>query len=193
MRLKTFQRPPKPLKAFRFKDDGITPNHPFLSCVLLREAIDLRGSSRHDEVIMATFERNGWGGLWRSVLYPYPHYHAQIHEAVAIASGRTRVRIGGAHGAEIELKVGDVLVVPAGTCHQRLRATSDLVVIGAYPPNGQYDMCRLNMDDHAKAKAVIPHVPLPPTDPVHGTVGRLLKLWAAEARGAAGPKARDAA
>ena len=56
-------------------------------------------------------------------------------------------------------------------------AEPGLVVIGAYPPNGKYDLCRGSKAEHAKAVASIPKVPLPATDPVFGADGPLIALW----------------
>jgi uncharacterized protein YjlB len=53
------------------------------------------------------------------------------------------------------------------------------VVIGAYPPNGQYNLCRGSKAEHAQALAVIPNVPPPEADPVFGPDGPLLALWRA--------------
>jgi uncharacterized protein YjlB len=72
---------------------------------------------------------------------------------------------------------GDVAVLPAGTGHQRLSASSDLLVVGAYPPAGTYDLCRATTTEHERALATIPHVPLPSTDPLYGPDGPLLTLW----------------
>ena len=133
---------------------------------------------RSAEMLERTFERNGWGhGMWRNGIYPFPHYHSMIHEVLGIARGRARVRFGGARGEELEVAAGDVAVLPAGTGHQRLSATSDLLVIGAYPPSGRYDLCRGTAAEHTRARAAIPHVPLPETDPLFGAAGPLTRLW----------------
>ena len=68
-------------------------------------------------------------------------------------------------------------MLPAGTGHQCLSATPDLLVIGAYPPDGHYDLCRGSKAEHARALGTIPRVPLPQTDPVFGEDGPLTKLW----------------
>ena len=65
----------------------------------------------------------------------------------------------------------------SGTGHQRVWASPDLLVVGAYPPNGRYDLCRGSKAEHAKAVLAIPHVPLPETDPVFGKTGPLIELW----------------
>ena len=75
---------------------------------------------------------------------------------------------------------GDVVVLPAGTGHQCLWASPDLMVIGTYPKTGKYDLCRGSKGEHAKALETIPHVPLPDSDPVYGKQGPLLRLWHAE-------------
>jgi uncharacterized protein YjlB len=72
---------------------------------------------------------------------------------------------------------GDVVVLPAGTGHQCLNQSSDLVVIGAYPRGGTYNLCRATKSQHAKALSMIPDVPLPETDPAFGPEGPLLTLW----------------
>lgn len=181
-------------ETFLFADDGAIPNNPDLPFVVFRSAIDLKGSADPVALIESTFERNGWGGLWRNGIYPYVHYHARIHEALAIARGRAKVRFGGEAGAEIDLNVGDVVVLPAGTGHQCLSASTDLLVIGAYPPTGVFDVCRGSRAEHAKAVAAIPLVPLPESDPVCGKNGPLLTLWTACRRNAnAASDASDAA
>jgi uncharacterized protein YjlB len=160
-----------------FADDGRIPNNPTLPLVLYRGGINLIGSPDPEMLIEKTFAGNGWGNLWRNGIYPYAHYHSMIHEVMGIARGRARVRFGGERGAEIEIASGDVVVLPAGTGHQALSHTRDLVVIGAYPPSGKYNLCRGSKADHAKALATIAKVPLPATDPAFGPEGPLLALW----------------
>ena len=72
---------------------------------------------------------------------------------------------------------GDVVVLPAGTGHQCVSHSPDLMVIGAYPTSGRYDLCRGSKAEHDKAVTSIPQVPLPDTDPVFGKQGPLLRLW----------------
>jgi uncharacterized protein YjlB len=161
----------------KFADDGTIPNNPVLPLVMYRAGIDLAGSPDPEAIVEKTFATNGWGGMWRNGVYPYVHYHSMIHEAMGIARGRARVRFGGEHGREIDLAPGDVVVLPAGTGHQGLSHTPDLVVIGTYPPVGTYNLCRGSRSEHAAALDSIPHVPLPQTDPVFGAEGPLIALW----------------
>jgi uncharacterized protein YjlB len=171
--------PPKPTEpeSFLFADDGWVPNNARLPFLVYRGAIDLIGISDPEAAIEQILRRNNWGDLWRNGIYNYVHYHSMIHEGMALARGRARVRFGGSKGSEIELAQGDVAVLPAGTGHQCLWHSHDLVVIGAYPKTGHYDLCRGSKAEHAKALRSIPQVPVPDTDPVFGKEGPLLRLW----------------
>jgi uncharacterized protein YjlB len=164
-------------EAIMFADDGFVPNNPRLPFVIYRGAIDLIGLVNPEDAIERRFRDNGWGECWRNGIYPYIHYHSMIHEGMGIARGKARVRFGGNKGREIELAQGDVAVLPAGTGHQCLWASQDLMVIGAYPKTGRYDLCRGSRAEHTKALKTIPRVPLPDTDPVFGKDGPLLRLW----------------
>jgi uncharacterized protein YjlB len=169
-------QPPNP-KIYMFADDGSVPNNARLPFLIYRGAIDLTGTPDPEAVIEKTFQENGWGGLWRNGIYGYVHYHSMIHEGMGVARGRAWVRFGGNKGEEIEIATGDVAVLPAGTGHQCLWSSQDLMVIGAYPKTGRYDLCRGSKSEHKKALVSIPHVPLPDTDPVFGERGPLLRLW----------------
>ena len=165
--------------TFQFADDGSVPNNPALPMLVYRGAIDLSGSAVDPEALVEKlFAANGWGhNMWRNGIFPYLHYHSMIHEALAIARGRARVRFGGNAGKELDLGTGDVAVLPAGTGHQALWTSPDLSVIGAYPPEGTYNLCRGSKAEHAKALETIPQVPLPASDPLLNKEGPLLQLW----------------
>jgi uncharacterized protein YjlB len=173
--LNAIKRPAPTTHAFA--DDGRIPNNPALPLVLYRGGIDLTGSPDPEKLIEKTFAANGWGNIWRNGIYPYVHYHSMIHEAMSVARGRAKVRFGGEAGAEIDIAPGDVVILPAGTGHQCLWHSRDLMVIGAYPPSGKYNLCRGSKAEHAKALLTIPKVPPPATDPVFGPNGPLLALW----------------
>jgi uncharacterized protein YjlB len=172
----TAAKRPAPVTA-TFADDGMIPNNPTLPLVLHRGAIDLYGTPDPERLIEKTFAANGWGDMWRNGIFPSVHYHSMIHEALGVARGRAKVRFGGDNGREIEIAAGDVAILPAGTGHQCLSKSADLMVIGAYPPNGKYDLCRGSKAEHARALASIPQVPLPGADPVFGPQGPLVALW----------------
>ena len=166
-------------ETLQFADDGSVPNNGRLPLVLYRNAVDLSGTPNPEDVIERVFRTNGWGDMWRNGIYPYTHYHSMIHEVMGVARGRARVMFGGAQGREIDLSHGDIVVLPAGTGHQALWVSHDLVVIGAYPGSGRYDLCRGSKSEYARAIETIPRVPLPKTDPAYGQEGPLMSLWRA--------------
>jgi uncharacterized protein YjlB len=169
-------KPVEPL-AFMFHDDGAVPNNARLPTLYYRGCFDLAGASSPERVIETLFAKNGWGEMWRDGIFPYVHYHSQIHEGLGIARGSAKVRLGGEQGQVFDIAQGDVVLLPAGTGHQCLWASPDLVVIGAYPPDGRYDLCRGSKAEHAKALVTIPQVPAPKSDPVYGKNGPLTELW----------------
>jgi uncharacterized protein YjlB len=157
------------------KDDGVTPNNPTLSLVVYRGVLNLDGdpASRCE----AMFARNGWPDAWRNGIYAHHHYHSTAHEVLGIAAGSARVRLGGEKGQTVELRAGDVVVIPAGVAHKREAASSDLLVIGAYPQGQRPDICRAEIGSRDKAIPNIAAVPLPAADPVTGTAAPLLEYW----------------
>jgi uncharacterized protein YjlB len=164
-------------KTFMFADDGTIPNNPDVPVLLYPQVVDLARAADPAAVFEELFAANDWGESWRNGIYDYVHYHSAIHEALGIARGRARVRLGGEKGEEVDLEAGDVVVLPAGTGHQCLMQSEDFLVVGAYPPSGEYDLCRGSKADHEKALAAIPLCPPPNFDPVYGKSGPLTKHW----------------
>jgi uncharacterized protein YjlB len=164
----------KPLTIV-FADDGLVPNNP-MPLLIYKRAIDV-ANDHPEKTIEGLFGANGWGDMWRNGIYDYLHYHATVHEALGIARGHALVRFGGNNGGEIELVAGDVAILPAGTGHQRLSASHDFCVIGAYPPGPKMHVTRPTPENRAKALKTIPQVKLPDSDPVLGQDGPLLRLW----------------
>ena len=160
-----------------FRDDGVIPNNPKLPFIHYLGAVALAERGNPAAVFEELFERNGWGNSWRNGIYDYVHYHSGTHEVLGIARGHARVRFGGNSGKVVDLREGDVVILPAGTGHQSLDASKDLLVIGAYPPNGIYDECRGSRQEHERALESIPKVHLPAKDPVYGADGPLMDAW----------------
>jgi uncharacterized protein YjlB len=164
------------LQAYRFKDDGLIPNHPKWPLVIYKSAVRLPPSLDPAAVFEDLFESNGWGDSWRDGIYDYAHYHSRIHEVLGIARGRGRVQFGGPKGRTLALKAGDVAILPAGTGHQCLKASNDFLVVGAYPPTGTFDVCK-KPEDRKKALVTIPKVARPRTDPLYGIKGPVMRTW----------------
>jgi uncharacterized protein YjlB len=159
-----------------FKDDGLVPNNPDLPFVFYRSPLRLDQRFDPAAIFEATFESNGWGDCWRNGIYTFIHFHPRIHEVLGIARGKGRVQFGGSAGRVFAVKAGDVAILPAGTGHQLLSGSKDLLVVGAYPP-GTYDVFRARKDDHDRALTMIGDAPMPRRDPVYGNEGPLVQAW----------------
>jgi uncharacterized protein YjlB len=165
---------PPVIETHRFADDGIVPNSR-LPLILYRGA--LPDSADRAAACEAMFAENGWPDSWRNGIHPFHHYHSTAHEVLGIARGHARVRLGGESGQTVELRAGDVVVIPAGVAHKREAASSDLLVIGSYPKGQRPDMCRAERAGHDDALAQLDKVPLPAHDPVTGRESPLLDCW----------------
>jgi uncharacterized protein YjlB len=160
----------------KFKDDGVIPNNARWPLVLYRGAVALPDNLDPAAIMEDMFGENGWGDSWPNGIYDYVHYHSRIHEVLGIARGNGTVRFGGNNGRTLQLKAGDVAILPAGTGHQCLSASADFLVVGAYSPSGAYDVCTKS-EEHARALKTIPKVGRPRKDPVYGSKGPLLSAW----------------
>jgi len=162
------------VETYHFADDGTVPNN-MLPLVVYRGALadggDRAGACER------MFAANGWPDAWRNGIYGHHHYHSTAHEVLGIARGHARVRLGGEGGQTVELRAGDVVVIPAGVAHKRESASSDLLVIGAYPKGQRPDMNQADPGRRMRASANVAAVPLPASDPVTGGAGPLLERW----------------
>jgi uncharacterized protein YjlB len=162
--------------AFLLEDDGETPNNPALPLVLYRGVVDVSGADPAAAFEQA-FARHGWGDGWRNGIFDFLHFHTRTHEVLGIARGTAKVEFGGARGETVELRAGDVAILPVGTGHRRLSGSRDLLVVGAYPAGSRIDQHRPHQIGHDEAVADIADTPLPRQDPVFGRDGPLKQLW----------------
>lgn len=131
--------------------------------------------------IERAFADHGWSNGWRNGVFAWHHFHPNAHEVLGIAAGGATVLFGGPQGREIELRAGDVVVIPAGVGHCRVAASPDLLVVGAYPGGADYDTLRADPtadgsgSDQIRREAAA--VPIPASDPVAGTGGPLPRIW----------------
>ena len=141
------------------------PNNPRLPVRVVRAAVPA-GRPEAAEAILA---ERGWPPAWRDGIFPYVHFHTTAHEALAIVRGTVRVQLGGRGGMEMDLAAGDLVVLPAGTGHCRLRASEDLLVVGAYPPGQEPDERREADEAELQAhRARIARLTDPPACPASG-------------------------
>tara|TARA_Y100001934_G_scaffold141102_1_gene170013 strand:+ start:5948 stop:6451 length:504 start_codon:yes stop_codon:yes gene_type:complete len=155
-------------QTFLFKNDGQIPNNEHLPMLFYAGAF---AEGFDPSVIEDTFEANHWGNSWRNGVFPYPHYHTNAHEALACYSGSASIRFGGDAGVVQEVKAGDLVILPAGVGHERLKANWEFAVVGAYPAGQSPDLFRGDSPVSDRELANIGRVPLPELDPAFGDNG----------------------
>lgn len=160
-------------------DGGGAPNNPSLPLLVYRGALETGPGCA--EACEALFAANGWRGAWRNGIYAQHHYHSTAHEVLGVTAGSVRVRLGGEGGATVELRAGDVVVIPAGVAHKNEGASPDLLVVGAYPVGQSPDMCSPATQERGRTVRNIRAVPLPAGDPVSGKAGPLPQRWRSRA------------
>ena len=159
----------EPLTIHLSADDHV-PNHPRWPLLVYRNVVEDTGSA---ETIL---QSNRWVGAWRNGIYPYPHYHTTAHEVLVVSHGRARVQFGGSQGKTLDIEVGDVAVLPAGTGHCRLSSSPDFEVVGAYP-RGQTNWDLKRSAPTEADRAALETCPKPEADPIYGATGPLMRLW----------------
>jgi uncharacterized protein YjlB len=164
-------------QTYVFADDGDIPNNR-LPLLVYVGAIDLSAADKA-VAFEELFHRHGWGNGWRSVVFPFHHYHSNAHEVLGLARGEVTLRMGGeAGGRTITARAGDALLIPAGVGHKRLSSAEGLLVVGAYPAGSpDFDLLREGAEDKVRIRARIAAVAIPATDPVGGKNGGVQKYW----------------
>lgn len=169
---------PVMVTVLHLEEGAAAPNNPRLPVLIYSGVLPVAADDLAT-LIENRFSANGWPPQWRNGIYDFHHYHTQGHEVLGIARGQARIELGGTTGRMIEIAAGDALLLPAGTGHCRQSASSDFLVVGAYPPGQTGDICRGAAS--AAQRQQIVRLSFPPTDPVLGSDGPLAKHWAARA------------
>ncbi|MEX6506567.1 cupin domain-containing protein [Jiella sp. M17.18] len=162
------------VETHRFEPDSTMPNSQF-PLIVMPGAI--AGGDASPEAMAARFQGNGWQGTWTYTVFDYWHYHIEGHEVLGCVRGEATVGFGGEDGARIEMRQGDVVIVPAGVGHKRLSATPDFAVVGAYPPGQNGAITRAGELDLDSARAAIGRLARPETDPVTGASPGAISAW----------------
>ena len=144
-------------------------------------AVNLDGAFYLSRAFMEDMKRRRWGRIVNITSLAAKtgglHYHSSAHEVLGVFSGSARVQFGGETGIVLEVRAGDVVVIPAGVSHRNLGASRNFGVVGAYPNGQSWDMQYGKPGERPAADQRIARVPIPATDPVCGVDGPVCALW----------------
>jgi len=162
-------------EQYFFKDDGKIPNSKYP--VLIYRDVHKGKGDEAAAWYSDLFEKNGWTKSWRDSIYTFHHYHSTAHEVLGVYNGHALVQLGGEQGEQIDIKAGDVIVIPAGTGHRKISSDDDFSVVGAYAAGRDWDVLRGETRERPQADKNINALPLPAADPLLGASRGLVKLW----------------
>jgi uncharacterized protein YjlB len=161
-------------EAFVLQSNAWVPNNRHLPVLFYHAAFALPGEDPAG-AFETLFGRHGWPAQWRDSVFDYHHYHSTAHEVLGVAIGQAELILGGPGGRRLDLEAGDVLVLPAGTGHCLSSAAGGFQVVGAYPPNQQWDIRREALSPNERQ--AMEALPFPASDPLGGANGALPRLW----------------
>lgn len=112
-------------------------------------------------------------------MYSTTHFHCTAHEVLCVASGRAKLCFGGENNpgkVETEVKIGDVIIVPAGVGHRLLQdLDGGFEMVGSYPKGTDWDMCYGREDEKPNIEA-IKDLAWFDKDPIYGDEGPALQI-----------------
>lgn len=158
------------ISAFKLTPNTSIVNRPLLIYRSVFSDKDATASS-----IEAHFKRIGAVlPRWRYTMYSTSHFHSTSHEVLGIANGSATLCFGHEDNRErvvTTVRRGDVILIPAGTAHRLLDdLEGGFLMVGAYPPGCDWDMCYGTGGEEAKVQA-INSLEWFKKDPVYGDEG----------------------
>ncbi|HKG06414.1 MAG TPA: cupin domain-containing protein [Pedobacter sp.] len=91
------------------------------------------------------FSENGWSNSFRWQVYDYHHYHTNTHEVLGVYAGNASLQLGGPEGEKLNVRPGDIMVLPMGTGHIALSHSAGFAVVGAYSDGVKPDLVKLQI------------------------------------------------
>src|SRR6187401_2119394 len=108
-------------EQLHFEDDGVYPGS-ILPVLLYRAAITVDAQDRAS-VFDRAFAQNDLRNSWRNCVYSFTNSHSTAHEVLGIYEGTAKLRLGGEEGQPVEVRSGDVILIPAGVAHHDIGAS----------------------------------------------------------------------
>ena len=98
-------------EILNLSDDGTIPNSKY-PVIVYHQAFTMEGDPAAD-FMEKRFAQNGWSNAFRWRVYDYHHYHTNTHEVLGVYAGNALLQLGGPEGEKLQVRPGDVIVLPA--------------------------------------------------------------------------------
>jgi uncharacterized protein YjlB len=147
-------------------DDGTIPNSKY-PVIVYHNAFSMEGDAAAD-LLQNRFADNGWTNSFRWKVYDFHHYHSNTHEVLGVYAGNALLQLGGPHGEKLQVRSGDIMILPAGTGHISLSHSSDFQVVGAYPGGVEPDLIKIDDQRQPEILQKVDAVAVPSSDPFYG-------------------------
>ncbi|KAL6890916.1 hypothetical protein GGI43DRAFT_415122 [Trichoderma evansii] len=167
---------PPSVECYLLPPTNDVPNNQ-LPVILYRDVLP---EPRNEETTTNFLTAYGWEkrGTWGHI--SMRHFHPNTHECYGIFQGNSTLLLGkikDGEGIQIDVRTGDVIVLPAGTAHSSLESYGDYRYIGVYPKECPKWISESGKQPATSFASMIREVPTPKADPVYGKQGPLVALW----------------
>ena len=118
---------------------------------------------------------------WVNGIYPFHHYHSNAWELLLCVKGEALVQLGGPTGPRVDIRKGDLVLIPPGFAHKQLQARGGFTLLGSYPTvdGRSIPVDTLKGKPSSEEREKILHCKTPEEDPIVGlSIHELLVLEA---------------